>query len=603
MRRPPTRRSLAALFGAALVIASCTDGENVTSEESDTSADTAEEDPADEDDGAESGDDDGASGDGATGSTIDWQPCEDVGIANGPTVDCATLAVPLDHADPDGETIELAIARIDTAADADQIGHLVFNPGGPGGSGLSLLEQLPFTLPAEVQDRFDIVSFDPRGVGASTSLECDFEIDDNVTLLPAGDDDAWEALLADTEEALGECTPDTLDLAPWVGTNNAARDLDLLREALGDDGLSYVGYSYGTRLGATYAELFPENVRALVLDAAMKPDSELAVLALGQADGFDRALGNFAAACDADEDCLLQELGPTLDVIESLRAELDELGEIPAGDDRVLTRGELDLGIIAALYSKDAWPFLAQALYVAETEQDGELLQVLGDNLQGRQPDGTYDNSNVANGFINCADDPTRPPVEEVRAVGIEAAERSEFFGDALRATTLCLGVAESIDPLAVGPATGAAPILVIGSSGDPATPFEWSVELAELLESGVLFTVEAEGHTAYGSIDCVAQPVNRYLIDLEIPSELSCSDNASADFFVPVEDGPIAIIVTLFDCLRDNGADIPEVSTADVLADPTGEELGEFLDPSDPSIAAAFDECTAELIALQGTL
>jgi len=591
-----TSRRVAAAVVAATLIAACVGSDDDASGETDDVA-------AGEVDGTDaSGGDSDTEIDPDTGS-IDWQPCDDLGIAGGATPDCATLTVPLDHTDPDGETIEIALARLDTATDADQIGHVVFNPGGPGGSGLSFLEQAEFTIPAELQQRFDLVSFDPRGVGASTALECDIEIDDNIDILPAGDDAGWNELVAEAESALDDCTADTVELSTWVGTNNAARDLDLIRQALGDDGLTYVGYSYGTRLGATYAELFPEKVRAMVLDAAVLPDSSLAELGLGQAQGFDRAFANFNDACAADADCLLNELGSADDVVEGLRAELDEVGEFPAGDDRVLTRGELELGIIAALYSKDAWPFLDQALYVADTQQDGELLQVLGDNLVGRQTDGTYDNSNVANGFINCADDPARPSIDDTRAEAEAAAALSEMFGDALRADTGCIGVPAATDPLVIGPANGAAPILVIGSSGDPATPYEWSVDLAELLESATLFTVEAEGHTAYGSIECVAEPVNRYLIDLEVPVTTECSDNASADFFPSADDDQIAVLLDLFDCLRGNGADIPELTAADILADPTGEELAQYLDPSRPGVIDAFNACLDQLEALQASL
>jgi len=595
-----TSRRVATAIVTAVVIAACGGSDDGAGDETDDVEDGAADGTGGSAGSAETASD--SVTDTETGS-IDWQPCDDLGIAGGSTPECATLTVPLDHADPGGETIEIALARLDTAPAGDQIGHVVFNPGGPGGSGLSFLEQAEFTIPAELQQRFDLVSFDPRGVGASTALECDVEIDDNVEILPAGDDAGWNDLVAEAEASLDDCTADTVELSTWVGTNNAARDLDLIRAALGDDGLTYVGYSYGTRLGATYAELFPENVRAMVLDAAVLPDSSLAELGLGQAQGFDRAFANFNDACAADADCLLNELGSASDVVDGLRAELDEVGEFPAGSDRVLTRGELELGIIAALYSKDAWPFLDQALYVADTQQDGELLQVLGDNLVGRQPDGTYDNSGVANGFINCADDPARPSVDETRAEAEAAAALSEMFGDALRADTGCIGVPAATDPLVIGPATGASSILVIGSTGDPATPYEWSVELADLLDSATLFTVEAEGHTSYGSIDCVAEPVNRYLIDLEVPSTTECSDNASADFFPSADDDQIKILLDLFDCLRDNGADIPELTAADILADPTGEGLAEYLDPSRPGVIDAFNACLDQLEDLQASL
>lgn len=533
--------------------------------------------------------------------SLDWAPCAE----QNPIVEteCAVLEVPLDHADLGAGTLDVAVARVRSADPETRIGSLVFNPGGPGGSGVEFLAQVALLMPPGVTDRFDLVGFDPRGVGASTAVTCDVEIDDSVALVAAGDDEAYAALVDQQAADLAACTDETFDVAPYLGTNNAARDLDLLREALGDDGLSYVGYSYGTRLGATYAELFPERVRALVLDAAVKPTTDSIELDLGQAEGFDRALRNFADACDDDPDCLLQELGPALDVVDGLRREIAEVGSFPTDDgDRILTPGELDYGIIAALYSKDAWPFLAQALFTAEVEQDGTLLQVLGDGLAGRRADGTYDNSSVANTFINCADTEDRPDVDRVRADAETVAERSEFFSDALRASTGCLGLPQTEDALTLGAASDAPPILVIGNTGDPATPYEWSVELAEFLDSGVLYTVEAEGHTAFGTIPCVTQPVVDYLVDLTVPdADASCSDNATADFFVPEGDSEVDRILALLDCLRENGADVAEITAADILADSTGEVLFDALDVSDPAFIEAAGACEELLLDLSG--
>ena len=523
---------------------------------------------------------------------LEWTSCEDdVGVVD---TECATLQVPLDHGDPDGAAIDIAIARVVAGEPARRIGSLVFNPGGPGGSGVEFLTQAALLMPSEIAARFDLVGFDPRGVGASTAVVCDVPIDDSTVLLDEGDDAAYAAMVEQQAEDLAACTDASLDLAPFLGTNHAARDLDRLRAALGDDALSYVGYSYGTRLGATYAELFPDNVRALVLDAAVKPTTDLLELDLGQAEGFDRALRNFAEACDADTDCLLQELGPTLDVIADLRREIADVESFPTDDGaRILTPGELDLGIIAALYSKDAWPFLAQALSTAEVDQDGTLLQVLGDGLAGRRADGTYDNSGVANTFINCADVTDRPDLEQVRSDAEQAAAGSEFFGDLLRGSTGCLGVPPTDEALTIGSAAAAAPILVLGNTGDPATPYEWSVELADVLESAVLYTVEAEGHTAFGTIACVTETVVDYLVELAVPAPgASCSDNATADFFVPAGESEVEQIVSLFACLRENGADVPEFTIADVLADPTGEELFDALDVSDPALLDAAAEC-----------
>lgn len=519
-------------------------------------------------------------------STLDWASCD--------AFECATLEVPLDHGNPEGDQIEISVIRRPASDTANRIGSVVLNPGGPGGSGIEYLPVAALGMPQAITDRFDLVSFDPRGVGESSAVDCDLSYDDAVVLVGESDDAGWAEALTSTETDLEQCSADAVALAPWIGTNNAARDLDQLRAALGDEKLTYIGYSYGTRLGATYAELFPDNVRALVLDSAVLPNDELALLEREQARGFDRAFENFAAACDADEDCLLREIGPTLDVFRSIESEILDVGSFATDSpDRVLTAGEFYVGVIASLYSAEAWPFLAQALYTAETVADGTLLQVLADTLVDRKPDGTYGNSNEANRFINCADDSRRASVDETRLESEATADMTSYFGDAFRGGTGCLFTPDPIDPLVIGPATGSPPILVLGNTGDPATPYEWSQILAESLESAVLYTIEAEGHTAYPDFDCVLDVVNAYLIDVEVPAEgSSCSENATADFFPTAGESDVDQILAFIDCLNAEGLDIGEVTVADLLADSTGEELLSRIDLEDPATLTAIFAC-----------
>lgn len=569
-------RRFGIVIAVAIVAASCASSSGVTSIEANV--------PVGDD--AAATDETGVDG-------LDWAPCPGPG-GFGPGLDCATLVVPLDHARPDAETIELAVARVATADAADRIGSLVLNPGGPGGSGIEFLQSAAIVMPPEISERFDLVSFDPRGVGASTAVECDVDFDDEIALLPEGDDAGWEELVADAENRPSTCTPETVRIAPLLGTNNAARDLDLVRAALGDDRLTYVGFSYGTRLGATYAELFPDRVRALVLDGAVKPTTDSTEITAEQAASLDRAFVRFADACDADGDCAVAAIGPTLEVYSTLAAELDAAGALPTDDpDRVLTPGELRIAGIAALYSTQLWPVLAQGLADAAVDGDGSLLQALTDSYLGRQPDGTYDSSQDAGFTINCADDAARPPVEVVRAQSDEAAERTVWFDDLLRASTGCIGGPPPVDPLIVGAALGAPPILVIGTTGDPATPYEWSVEMAEVLASAELFTVESDGHTALLSVPCVESVVVEYLVDLEMPAPgASCANETADDVFPAPGEGEFGALIALFDCLRENGADVPELTVADLLADPSGETLLDAIDPTDPAFGLAVLAC-----------
>ena len=564
-------RRIALCLVAAVATASCAAAPGVVSVRADR--------PARVDDGAD---------------TLAWEPCAAGGSGLGPQIRCATLAVPLDHSEPDGETIDIEIASV-TTADADgRIGSLVLNPGGPGGSGIEFLQSAALVMPPAIADRFDLVSFDPRGVGESTSVECDVDFDDEIALLRPDDDDAWQALVAEAESFSSTCTSETERISPWLGTNNAARDLDLIRAAIGDDALTYVGFSYGTRLGATYAELFPDNVRALVLDGAVKPTLDFVELDAEQAASLDRAFERFAAECDADPDCPLSAIGPTLEVYDALTVTVDASGSIATDDpDRVVTPGELRLATIAALYSTQLWPVLAQGLAAAATDADATVLQALADSYLGRRPDGSYDDSQSAGFAINCADDASRPPTEVVRAESEEIAARTLWFDDLLRSSTGCIGAAPPVDPLIVGPADGAAPILVIGTTGDPATPYEWAVEMADSLTSAELYTVDSDGHTAFLSVPCVDPVVADYLVDLVVPAPGgSCENDAVPDPFPPVGEDEFGALIAFFDCLRENGADVPEITIVDLLSDPSGESLFEGFDPSDPGFGLAVLAC-----------
>lgn len=528
-------------------------------------------------------------------ASTEWTPCEDgLAIPGLAPLACATIEVPRDYGDPGGPTIPISLARQEALDPSDRIGSIVFNPGGPGGSGIEFIESARLIMPAEVADRFDIVGFDPRGVGDSASVHCELTRDDGVVLVPDDARDEWDAALAASLDELDTCSSDPAGIEQLLGTNNAARDLDRIRVALGDEQLTYVGYSYGTRLGATYAELFPDRVRALVLDGGVAPTDDFTAMGEQQGAGFDLAFGNFADACDADPDCVVGEIGPVRDVLEQVRSDIAAAGGFPTDDPaRMLTPGELDLGTIAALYSQQTWVYLSFALEAAATSGDGSIFQALADLYLGRRTDGTYTNQVEAGAFVNCADDPDRPPEDEVWESADRVADGSEYFDRSLRASFGCLGLPDPIDPLILGPADGAPPILVIGTTGDPATPYDWSQRLADSLASGVLYSVDGEGHTAYTSIDCVTPVVNAYLIDLEVPDPGDgCTDDSDTDPFPPAGESEAELVVGFIECLLENDADVEPITVADVLADPTGEEILGGLDLDDPGLLVALLPC-----------
>lgn len=454
-------------------------------------------------------------------------PAEGGGQVPGKDWQCATLDVPLDYADPEGKTIPIALIRAKARDQKHRLGSLVFNFGGPGGSGIS-------TLPGAAQEyaalraRYDLVSFDPRGVGRSAPVRCedDKQLDayyaqDSSPATPAQE----KAYLDGIRKYQEACKKNSGAVLPHVGTENAARDLDRIRQALGDEKLNYFGISYGTELGGVYAHLFPKNVGRAVFDAVVDPTQNAEQGALGQAKGFQLALGNFAQDCvDRGDACRLQ--GSTAKEIEANVIKLQKAlaaKPIPGIGDRVLGESAATNGIAQALYSKELWPLLEQGLDEAEGGQ-GQLLMALSDALNGRDQQGRYSNLGAANAAINCADSKDRYSLAQTKAKLPEFRKASPVFGDFLGWAMLsCTDwpVPGSWNTPDVS-APGAAPILVIGNTGDPATPYEGARKMAERLGKGVgvELTYKGEGHGAYNSGDqCVQQAVNTYLLDGKVPT------------------------------------------------------------------------------------
>ncbi|HVF05690.1 MAG TPA: alpha/beta hydrolase [Frankiaceae bacterium] len=447
-----------------------------------------------------------------------WRGC-------GGGFECAKLPVPLDYDVPNGETIEISVIRLKARNRGDRIGSVVLNPGGPGGSGVEFARQARQLLPGEILNRFDVVSFDPRGVGESAPVDCldDGQLDRLLAADPSPDDAAEKQRLIELarEQAL-ECKVKSGRLLPHVGTVDTAKDLDVLREALGDAGLTYIGFSYGTLLGARYAQQFPGNIRALVLDGAVDPILTPREISVAQAVGFERALKSFLDDCAAQR-CAFAGHGPIGTSFDELMARI-ERRPLDARSDpsRKVGPSEALFGVAAALYSREyGWPVLRQALEEAYSRGDGSTLLALFDNLVERE-NGSYSNSVEAQAAVSCVDGVYERDPKAYDRDAAQFAKAAPRFGRALAYGPLACAFWPAPPTTRPAPARaeGAPPIVVIGTTGDPATPYEWSQSLAQQLP-GVLVTYEGEGHTAYGygRSSCVDRVVDAYLVSLTVPS------------------------------------------------------------------------------------
>jgi pimeloyl-ACP methyl ester carboxylesterase len=485
--------------------------------------DAARADPTDP--ATETGDSTTTSSGEADTEMLDWGGCAEQGEA----FECATLDVPLDYDDPEGATVSMAVIR-HPATDPDaRIGSVVFNPGGPGGAGLPAVDFLvgEGRIPDELLARFDFVSFDPRGVGSSDPIDCHPNLWDTIAVDAAPDDpEAVDAIVEVNQVLADNCLENAGDVIGELGTLNVARDMDRLREAVGDDKLTYLGMSYGTRLGATYAQLFPDKVRAMVLDGSVEPDATLFSFRAGQAPGFEQALTDWFAWCEAQgpDGCAL---APDAEGrFDALLAELDEQPMSVDGDDRPITANVLRTVTGSQLYFSEQFAPLGALLADVEQGDASGVLEAADTSARG--PDGEYSNLVEVNAAINCADFGDRPTVDEVTAFARDLRNEYPRMGGPSSGWSplVCTVWGTDPDPVPAFTGAGAGPIVVIGSTGDPATPFDWSTRMAAALEGGVHLIREGSGHTSYGSISaCIDEAVDRYLIDLEVPEDgMTCA-------------------------------------------------------------------------------
>lgn len=467
---------------------------------------------------------------------LSWGPCGpfatdalDRAAFADAALECSYLEVPLDYAASQARTAQVAVMRKRATDPGARIGSLVTNPGGPGVSGLSRLATtvVPGIGDGEVARRFDLVGFDPRGVGASRpAIDCltdaerdELRLDYVADTSPAGVAKA-EAI---TQRVVGECVERTgSDVLATAGTRDVARDLDVLRAALGDERLSFLGYSYGTQIGYTYAEAFPMNVRALVLDGAVDPDEDRVQHAVAQAAGFQQAFDAFARWCALRPCPLGQDAGRATAVFQALTRPLVD-APVPTSDGRRLSYPDAITGVNEALYLDSRWEQLRRGL-VALAAGDGTTLELLADAYEERGRDGRYSNTLEAFIAIRCVDDePLRDPGQTLE-LDRRTREAAPFRDDGR-------GASAARDPCAFWPVppsstphrpvvSGLPPVVVVSVTGDPATPYQAGVDLAAAL-GGRLLSVEGNQHTVVFLGDrCVDDAIIRYLVDLTLPAD-----------------------------------------------------------------------------------
>jgi len=442
-------------------------------------------------------------------------------------VDVGRLTVPLDYADPQGDTIELNVARHRAEGDG-RIGILFVNNGGPGAPASTMAVNATSWFRAALTDRFDVIAWDPRGTGASGGAVDCIDDDEYDRFFAEGDvtpeDPAEkEQLVATAEEFAEQCIDRVGRALQYIGTNNSARDMDAIRQALDEPQASYFGFSYGSELGAAWATMYPTTVRAAVLDGASDPNADSTEATRQQWVGFEAALNTFLAECSANTSCEFHNDGDAEGAFDALFASLDD-SPLPGPDGRAdINLGVAITGVARAMYSDQFWPELEGSLADA-SNGDGARLLALQDSYFQRQADGSYSNLLESFQAISCADDPARPTVAEAD----EDAE--SLIGAAPRlfpyttGSYTCSFFPESLDPRIDITGVGAGPIVVVGTTGDPSTPLDSSRKMAAALEDGRLVVVDANQHTGYRVNGCIDNTIHEYLIQLDAPeSEKFC--------------------------------------------------------------------------------
>ena len=461
-------------------------------------------------------------------ATLSWHACDG-------HFRCARLPVPLNYAQPNGTQIHLAVIELPSTS-AHPVADLVMNPGGPGGSGVQFLEQTSF--PKALRAKFNLVSFDPRGVGESDPVRCvnAAGLRKLIAMNPAPTTKAQVSqVVAATKAFVAACKANTSRaLLQHVSTSATANDLDRLRAALGERKLTYLGFSYGTFLGELYASRFPTHVRAMVLDGVVDPALSTTTSDLQQAQGFETDLADFFAWCPTNATCHRELPQGARTAYDALFGRLVRGQDIVAllrprfGGTQEVTIGVAEVALAGALYSKQTWPDLARAL-AQGLQGNGGLLAALAYSYEGLQPNGSFSNEVAANVAISCVDRPSPTKLSTYERLSDQMAKAAPDFGAAEAWGSLTCAYWPVAPQGKVGPlhAKGAPTILLVGSTGDPATPYRWAQAVAHQLDHSVLLTRRGPGHTGFFFSTCIQRYVERYLTNLSLPpAHTTCATN-----------------------------------------------------------------------------
>ncbi len=446
---------------------------------------------------------------------IDWEDQGD-GLQDG------FLEVPLDYDDPTAGTLNLYLVRHSAADPAARIGSLLVNPGGPGFGGSGLAWSAEFIYGQDLVDRFDIIGWDPRGTGSSEPfVDCVDDYDRYFGVDSSPDDAAERDALIELATEFGEgCVERMGDVLPHLSTENSARDMDAIRQAVGEETISYFGFSYGSELGATWATMFPATVRAAVLDGAVDPTVPYLDQNIQQAAGFEATFATFLAECSADPSCAFHNGGDAEGAFDALAAAMDAAPAATEDGRPAVTHGVLITAVSQAMYGDSMWPALEQALADLQ-EGDGDGILSLYDEYYGYYGGGSWADDLEAYFAIGCLDDPGSTGPDDLYSHEAEFAAAAPRLGRSwmLELTICSVWPIEPVAPLAITGA-GAGPIVVVGTTGDAATPLESTRNMAEALEDGHLVIVEANQHTAYGLTSCADDLIDAYLVDPTTPLE-----------------------------------------------------------------------------------